>query len=600
MYLASCVVKRILSVNAVPLATLQILRSTIRNYSHKKKLLDILNSMPKKVDVKELQGIRLARKEKLRKYSPSTVYLQVLGSGAPGSPRSLYVFTEQARFLFNCGEGSQRLAYEHKVKLGMMEHILITHKSWSNVGGLPGILLTLQDTGVPEINLHGPAGIESLYYGTRHFIRFRDLNINYRHYTENNGIIGDANDPLSIEAVPLWAKEESSSGESSEKDSLEENEEEVEDLYAHEQSWIKKNPGLRRDYLTAEERSKMHEESRKCKNLSVAYICRPPPKAGALLLQKCVKEGVPPGPLLGDLKRGQNVTLPNGKVVLASEVTAPDDPGPVFIVVETPTVAYLDSLLESTAFTKYQASAAGDGDLAEVVVHFTPAHVMKDPRYQEWMSRFSKSTSHLCINEGSLCMGSEAVHRIQYKLNLLSEHLFPLLKDQSIPLKKIGDNGKDCSDNQDGINGNTLQTGTSTESNHTTIDNSGTSVLNSDLTIGPIHQATTLMTYHIRPRKKLDRSSELSLTPETYKAECYAMNNFTSALEEAKLKLLESVGNAEESNSYPNIIFLGTGSCIPNKTRNTSGILLNLSDTRAKLRYIIFDIDEKKLFNLIL
>lgn len=28
------------------------------------------------------------------------------------------------------------------------------------------------------------------------------------------------------------------------------------------------------------------------------------------------------------------------------------------------------------------------------------------------------------------CMGSQAVHRIQYKLNLLSEELFPLLGDQ--------------------------------------------------------------------------------------------------------------------------------------------------------------------------
>lgn len=71
----------------------------------------------------------------------------------------LFDFTFISRYLFNCGEGSQRLAYEHRVKLSMMEHILITHKSWSNVGGLPGILLTLQDTGVPEISLHGPPGI---------------------------------------------------------------------------------------------------------------------------------------------------------------------------------------------------------------------------------------------------------------------------------------------------------------------------------------------------------------------------------------------------------------------------------------------------------
>lgn len=44
----------------------------------------------------------------------------------------------------------------------MVEHILVTHKSWENIGGLPGMLLTLQDTGVPHVTLHGPPGIVSI------------------------------------------------------------------------------------------------------------------------------------------------------------------------------------------------------------------------------------------------------------------------------------------------------------------------------------------------------------------------------------------------------------------------------------------------------
>lgn len=34
------------------------------------------------------------------------------------------------------------------------------------------------------------------------------------------------------------------------------------------------------------------------------------------------------------------------------------------------------------------------------------------------------------LNEMNTCMGSQAVHRIQHKLNLLSEDLFPLLGDK--------------------------------------------------------------------------------------------------------------------------------------------------------------------------
>lgn len=46
------------------------------------------------------------------------------------------------------------------------------------------------------------------------------------------------------------------------------------------------------------------------------------------------------------------------------------------------------------------------------------------------------STHHLMLNEMNSCMGSQAVHRIQHKLNLLSEDIFPLL----------GDNGTEVTD----------------------------------------------------------------------------------------------------------------------------------------------------------
>ncbi|XP_071519482.1 ribonuclease Z, mitochondrial-like [Panulirus ornatus] len=469
----------------------------------------------------------------------------------------------------------------------MMEHILITHKSWENVGGLPGVLLTLQDTGVPEIFLHGPPGIDSLYYDTRHFMRFRDLNIQYKHYDENSGILGEGNDPLIIQTVPLWAKtEESNDADGSmELDTNEGTVEEVEDLYSHEKIGLKKR--LRQSSghsMNPAVKFQKQEESVKCKNLAVAYICRPPPKAGALQLEKCVRAGVPPGPLLGELKRGQDVTLPNGTVVKAANVTGPDDPGPVFIVIEAPTEAYLDALLENPSFTKYQSTGTCEGDLAEVVVHFSPSKVIADSRYQEWMARFSLSTNHIFINGASSCMGSEAVHRIQYKLNHLSESLFPLLKDSSIPVKEAGtakENGSSvngvCPDYPDKRNENiSLQSK----------ENSSNVNSESPFSIGPTYQASTLLTYHIRPKKKVDRSNSLTLCPEAYIKECYEEEKFEPALLNAKSKLQASLLESKESQAsdiYPNIIFLGTGSCIPNKTRNTSGILLNISPDKTLL-----------------
>lgn len=551
-----------------------------RNANSNSKVYELLKTMPKKIDVKELQELRLARRKKVRKYPPSTVYLQVLGSGAPGAPKSLYVFTEQARYLFNCGEGSQRLAYEHRVKLSMMEHILITHKSWSNVGGLPGILLTLQDTGVPEISLHGPPGIESLYYDTRHFIRFRDLNIKYKHYKEGDGVIGESNDPLNIQAVPIWAKKDESSAEKSEETTDEitnEREDAVEDLYAHEKPLMKKRQFVNANTNPARRRQNQ-EESKLCKDLSIAYVCRPPPKAGALLLEKCVKAGITPGPLLGELKRGKDVTLEDGRVVFAADVTAPDDPGPIFIVIEIPTEAYLDSLLECPTFMQYQPSEASDSDLAEVVVHFTPSHVMANPRYQEWMSRFSPSTNHIIANDASSCMGSEAVHRLQYKLNHLSEDLFPLLQDKSIPITE--------EDQQESNDDNMTENVFSNDEKSSEKENVESNSLPKHI-VGPTHQAHTLLMYHIRPKKKIDRSNRLMLKPQTYVKECYEEEKFEPALLSAKAKLestnLEEHQEKSTNQNYPDVIFLGTGSCIPNKTRNTSGLLVNISANKTLL-----------------
>lgn len=65
------------------------------------------------------------------------------------------------RYLFNCGEGTQRLANEHKTKLTRLQHIFVTQNDWKCTGGLPGLSLTVQDAGVPNITLHGPPKIVS-------------------------------------------------------------------------------------------------------------------------------------------------------------------------------------------------------------------------------------------------------------------------------------------------------------------------------------------------------------------------------------------------------------------------------------------------------
>lgn len=71
------------------------------------------------------------------------------------------------------------------------------------------------------------------------------------------------------------------------------------------------------------------------------------------------------------------------------------------------------------------------------------------------------------------------------------------------------------------------------------------------------------------------RSDELKITPNAYIEETMSEEGFSEALQNLKRESRER-RKALSIRPYPRILFLGTGSCIPNKTRNTSGILLQI------------------------
>lgn len=118
-----------------------------------------------------------AAKKKTTPYIPGTVTLQVLGGGANGAPCAVYLFTDQSRYLFNCGEGTQRLAHEHKTKLARLEHIFVTRNTWPMIGGFPGLALTVQDAGVRELFLHGPPHLDSILHSMKRFVVLKNLQV---------------------------------------------------------------------------------------------------------------------------------------------------------------------------------------------------------------------------------------------------------------------------------------------------------------------------------------------------------------------------------------------------------------------------------------
>ncbi|XP_018570801.1 ribonuclease Z, mitochondrial [Anoplophora glabripennis] len=598
-----------LKISYFRLVTIPIIR--FHSKQSKSNLINILKGMPKEQKhIAEAQKQRKKIKERISKYVPGKVTLQVLGTGAKGAPRALYMFSDQSRYLFNCGEGTQRLAHEHKMKLAKLEHIFITQPVWKNIGGLPGTALTIQDVGVPEITLHGPPGLDEVFAATKRFVVIRDLKIHMADCSENNVFEDNV---ISVRYVPLTrtsnlvvddnqsaktsengddfknaevnatvVQSEASTSTRNEKklrrrsaSSSSTSEEIVEDnvdYYAHEHSGRRITPNL------VSITSQQILQDTKEKGISMTYICRLQPRPGALNLDKCVRMGVPPGPLLGKLKGGEDVVLPNGNVVTSKDVCEPDDAGPVFIVVDCPSEEYLDSLTNSEELKRHQIFATEDCDIATLVVHFTPADVVQHPRYKKWMENFSASTQHMILNETNSCMGSQAVHRIQYKLNMLSEDFFPLLSEKGMEIVNdnpgIHLNKKQKCEEKDLTSPSSLQ-------NDLKLENLSVKSRPASPT-EPYIFPKTFCSFHLRPKLGLDRLAELKVNPAEYLKETMEVENFSSTLQELCNNLKRDRKNLDIS-QYPQILFLGTGSCIPNKTRNTSGILLKLNESQNML-----------------
>ncbi|XP_050346444.1 ribonuclease Z, mitochondrial [Nymphalis io] len=579
-----------------------IVSSSVRYYSKdsSKKLLGFLASMPKPNSgrIFDAQRQRQQLSKKAEKYGPSTVYLQVLGSGARGAPNTLYLFTDQKRYLFNCGEGSQRLAHEHRVKLSKLDHIFITNKTWRNIGGLPGLSLTLQDVGVPNITLHGPDGLDELYNATKRFVIMKDMNVTMAKCSpsvdfEDNVmtvkyvLMGPQDNIFKTDSTPTAKKPKL--GDECPGGKFEEFIHDDTDYYRREakppEEPKNKSPKTKlkicnKDPLMTKNEKVLHE-LQKQSHCTVAYICTLKKRLGTLVLEKCVELGVKPGPLLGQLKSGQDVVLPDGRLVRSQDVKTPDDPGPVFIVLEVPDLSYLR---ESEFDAHYENETNPPENIPAVVVHYTPPHVLNHPKYRAFMSRFGATTQHLVLNAQNTCMGSEAVHRSQHRLHLLDEEMFPLLRDASVPA--LWAPGPRVGAALDGprLRGlEELKNKIAEAQFQNIISMEGWSGDAAPAPRAPLG-ARTLTALHLRPRRQLDRSAEPKLHIQEYIQEAMDVDGFVESLEKFR-KLVEKIRYEKNGahKEYPKVVFLGTGSCIPSKTRNTSAIVLQIDEQRSML-----------------
>lgn len=479
--------------------------------------------------------IAMHQKKKLRKFqSHYNAKLKVVGSGAPGIPACLYLMSDHSNYLFNCGEGTQRLSQEHHCKLSKIDNIFVTNLEWKNVGGIPGLLLTAQDNGLTEVNIHCVEGIDSFIETTKSFVNFPNLKISYP-FNDESKVYEDH--VMRVFYVPIMKSAKYSEESSS-------------DLLIGNTCHTNEN-GKR---VLDEEPQKRSVEEKRMRGTpnAMCYICEIHPKRGRLLKQKCIDHGIPPGPLYEMLKKGLNVVKQDGTVVSSNDVCEPDRPKVTFIVAECPAEEYLDSFVNQPAFFKYQQST-NDADKVLSIFHFTPEKVFNSERYQEWLKKFPGS-EHVVLNNENTCMGSEAVHKNQYALNMLHPEIFPLLS-------------KDCFTEDKKVDGDC------------------------------IHRARASQTIEIRPKPKQLIKPQFHNPAQTYIDEIMQIPSLAEVLKELKSNIdkKSSELNLDNISDYPRIVMLGTGCSVPNKVRNTSGILLRVTENSS----ILLDCGEGTLGQLI-
>ncbi|BDA45073.1 probable zinc phosphodiesterase ELAC protein 2 [Coccomyxa sp. Obi] len=142
----------------------------------------------------------------------TTSHVQVLGLGTDVGDvaPSVLLFFDKQRYLFNAGEGFQRFAVQHQVKLNRMTDVLLTRTSTDAAGGLPGMCLTLSDsfsdpapTKVPfRLNIYGPQGAATLVRAVQTFVDRRGVAVQAHEFGKPRLISAPQSRDLSSDGTP--------------------------------------------------------------------------------------------------------------------------------------------------------------------------------------------------------------------------------------------------------------------------------------------------------------------------------------------------------------------------------------------------------------
>ena len=241
--------------------------------------------------------------------------LQFLGTGAgqPSKQRNvsslaLKLLDELNEiWLFDVGEATQHQILKTNIRLRKVTRIFISHNHGDHIFGLPGLLATRSFQGdVGPITVYGPPGLEQF---VKTALRVSRTKVSYP-----------------IKFVELT-----------------------------EGGLIYQGKGFR-----------VYTEKLDHRVSSFGYRVVEDSRPGELLMSKLEKYNIPNGPLLGKLKKGEQIVLSDGTVLDGKEFLGPERPGRIVTIIydtrSTPNIAKLaqnaDVLVHESTFAGNEAKLA--------------------------------------------------------------------------------------------------------------------------------------------------------------------------------------------------------------------------------------------------
>ncbi|XP_061472516.1 zinc phosphodiesterase ELAC protein 2 isoform X2 [Rhineura floridana] len=483
---------------------------------------------------------RLGATGTLQAEGPRTVFVQVAAAGTRDAGAAVYVFSEYNRYLFNCGEGMQRLMQEHKLKVARLDNIFITRMNWANVGGLSGMILTLKETGVPKCVLSGPPQLQNYLEAIKVFSGpLKGIDLAVRPYSDPEY----QDETMTVYQVPLVGKKpageqrlhlssESPAGKADQKHISGQGSPSMEQQF----------PQGGRSKESPDKNDGSWRIGQRDPSLVVAFICKLHPKKGNFLVLKAKELGLPVGtaaiaPIIAAVKDGKNITF-EGREILAEEVCTPTDPGAVFIIVECPHEGFVDAICENSTLQRYQEGKQENP--VALVVHITPDPILRDSRYKQWLERFGANTQHLILNEKCHSVHHLRSHKIQTQLNLIHPEIFPMLTNYQSKEEEATFNV-------------------------------------------PVTRGECLLKYQLRPKLEWQREAITACNSAEFVTEALELPHFQDCVQKCKEMLPVRPASSGNAGCYPEVVFLGTGSAVPMKLRNVSSTLINISSTQSLL-----------------